>query len=34
MKRQIISFTVNGEAREIAVTPNRILPTRCVPRPG
>ncbi len=25
MKRQIVSFTVNGEAREIAVTPNRSL---------
>ncbi|WHZ10194.1 MAG: Xanthine dehydrogenase iron-sulfur subunit [Burkholderiaceae bacterium] len=25
MKRQIVSFTVNGEAREIAVAPNRSL---------
>ena len=25
MKRQVVSFTVNGEARDIAVTPNRSL---------
>jgi aerobic-type carbon monoxide dehydrogenase small subunit (CoxS/CutS family) len=25
MKQKIVSFTVNGEAREIAVAPNRSL---------